>query len=371
MPGVSGLELARLVRGEPTIAGVRIVLLTATGLVPSRSQLDEWRVEHALGKPARQSQLFDCLANVYAEDPTEVIAPPRRLAKKQSVRVLVAEDNLVNQQVAQGMLEWLGCAAEVVSNGREALLAIQSGAYDMVLMDVHMPEMDGLEATREIRAWERANDRATPLPIVALTANALSGDRELCIAAGMSDYVSKPISRDALGDAITRQLGARDRRAAQADEDSIGSHSDEHITTEPMPLMPLFEEPFEAQPAVFDPLVLAALPMVADGSRQDYGSELLDLYVQEARRALDLIDRAAGNGDSKTLLRLVHTLKSSSASVGAMALAMVSEHHETLLRAGKSPTPDWWAATRQEFTRFESALNRHREAEAATRQRTP
>jgi CheY-like chemotaxis protein len=125
MPSISGLQLARLVHGEPTIAGVRIVLLTATGLVPPRAQLDEWRVEHALSKPARQSQLFDCLVNVYAKDRTEVMAPPRRRAKKQSVRILVAEDNLVNQQVAQGMLEWLGCAADVVSNGREALLAVQ------------------------------------------------------------------------------------------------------------------------------------------------------------------------------------------------------------------------------------------------------
>jgi CheY-like chemotaxis protein len=351
MPGISGLQLARLVRGEPAIAGVRIVLLTATGLVPSRAQLDEWRVEHALSKPARQSQLFDCLANVSALHRTELVAPPPRRAGKQLLRILVAEDNLVNQQVALGMLEWLGCAADVVSSGREALLAVQSGGYDMVLMDVHMPEMDGLEATREIRAWERASGRTTPLPIVALTANALSGDRELCIAAGMNDYVSKPISRNALGDAITRQLGDRDEQ------------SDEHVTTEPMPLMGLVEHSPETQPAAFDPLVLAALPMVADGSRQGYGNELLDLYVHEARRALDGIDRAAETGDAKTLLRVVHTLKSSSASVGALALAMVSEQHETLLRAGKSPTPDWLAAMRHEFNRFESALARHRQRE--------
>ncbi len=358
MPGISGLQLTRLVRGEPTIAGVRIVLLTATGLVPPRAQLDEWRVEHALSKPARQSQLFDCLANVYAKDRTEVMAPPRRRAKKQSLRILVAEDNLVNQQVAQGMLEWLGCAADVVSNGREALLAVQSGGYDMVLMDVHMPEMDGLEATREIRAWEHASGRATPLPIVALTANALSGDRELCIASGMNDYVSKPISRHDLDDAITRQLGARDEQALGAGANDAAD--DGHIITEPMPLMPFGEE---AQPLAFDPLVLTALPMVADGSRRDYGRELLDLYLQEARRSLDAIDSAAANGDSKTLLRVVHTLKSSSASVGALALAMLSEQHETLLRAGKSPTPDWLAAMRHEFARFESALTRHRQRE--------
>jgi len=343
-------------------------LLTATGIVPPRAQLDEWRVEHALSKPARQSQLFDCLANVYAKDRGEVMVPPRRRAKKQSVRILVAEDNLVNQQVAQGMLEWLGCAADVVSNGREALLAVQSGGYDMVLMDVHMPEMDGLEATREIRDWERATGRATPLPIVALTANALSGDRELCIASGMNDYVSKPISRRDLDDAITRQLGARDEPTPVADAIANDAADDGHPITEPMPLMPFGEE---AQPLAFDPLVLAALPMVADGSRRDYGRELLDLYVQEARRALDGIDSAAATGDSKTLLRVVHTLKSSSASVGALGLAILSEQHETLLRAGKSPTPDWLAAMRHEFNRFESALHRHREAEAATRQRTP
>lgn len=371
MPGINGLQLVRLVRGEPSIASVRIVLLTATGIVPPRAQLDEWRVEHALTKPARQSQLFDCLANVSSRSAHEVVAPRRRRPGKQAFRILVAEDNLVNQQVAQGMLEWLGCAADVVSNGREALLAVRSGGYDMVLMDVHMPEMDGLEATREIRVWERASGRATPLPIVALTANALSGDRELCIASGMNDYVSKPISRRDLDDAITRQLGARDEQAALADGVRGDTLADDDLTTEPMPLMPLVEDTHENQPAAFDPLVLAALPMVADGSRQGYGTELLDLYVQEARRALDGMDRAAETGDAKTLLRVVHTLKSSSASVGAMALAMVSEQHETLLRAGNSPTPDWLAAMRHEFSRFESALHRHREAEAATRQRTP
>ena len=371
MPGISGLQLTRLVRAEPSIAGVRIVLLTSAGVVPPRAQLDEWCVEHALPKPARQSQLFDCLANVSSRSAREVVAAPRRRAGKQAFRILVAEDNLVNQQVALGMLEWLGCAADVVSSGREALLAVHSGGYDMVLMDVHMPEMDGLEATREIRAWELANGRTTALPIVALTANALSGDRELCIAAGMNDYVSKPMSRKALGDAITRQLGDRDGQAALADADGGDALGYDDSTTEPMPLMPLVEDTHEAQPVAFDPQVLAALPMVADGSRQDYGSELLDLYVQEARRALDSIDRAAGTGDAKTLLRLVHTLKSSSASVGAMALAMLSEQHETLLRAGNSPTPEWLVAIRQEFARFESALARHRQSGTSEQQAAP
>ena len=140
--------------------------------------------------------------------------PPTRPAGRRT-RILVAEDNPVNQLVSRSLLEWLGCDADLVANGREALTAVQTQNYDLVLMDVHMPEMDGFEATRRIRAWERIVGRRSALPIVALTANALSGDRDACLAAGMSDYLSKPITRAILLDALARQLGvAADATAA-------------------------------------------------------------------------------------------------------------------------------------------------------------
>ncbi|WP_428422506.1 response regulator [Methylibium sp.] len=208
MPGIDGLELARLVRSVPEIAGVRIVLLTAADELPAAARIQAWGVQHVLPKPVRQAQLFDSLADVTTRsEPPACAAPGARVAGR-TARVLVAEDNLVNQQVALGMLEWLGCTADVVSNGREALAAVQTSDYDLILMDVHMPEMDGFEATRRIRAWERDTGRRAALPIVALTANALSGDRSLCLAAGMTDYASKPITPAALSDALERHIDA-------------------------------------------------------------------------------------------------------------------------------------------------------------------
>ncbi len=262
-----------------------------------------------------------------------------------SARILIAEDNPVNQQVAQCMLELLGYEADVVANGREALVAAQTGAYDLVLMDLHMPEMDGLESTRQIRAWEAAARCTEPLPIVALTANALSGDRDLCLAAGMNDYVSKPVSRQALGDVIGRHLGTAESDAPVTQSATLTSQW--------------------TQPVAFDPQVLASLTMVADGTHPGYANELLDLYSREASRALGAIDEAARAGNADMVLRLAHTLKSSSAAVGAMSMAFVTEQHETLLRAGKHPTHNWLAAMRSEFERFEAALAAHRQPAVA------
>ncbi len=278
--------------------------------------------------------------------PSELSRPmplaPSHPAGSCSARILIAEDNPVNQQVAQCMLELLGYEADVVANGREALVAAQTGQYDLVLMDLHMPEMDGLESTRQIRAWEAAIRCGEPLPIVALTANALSGDRDLCLAAGMNDYVSKPVSRQALGDVIGRHLGTGDRDAPVTQSATLTSQW--------------------TQPVAFDPQVLASLTMVLDGSHPGYADELLDLYSREAARAIDAIDEAAQAGKADTVLRLAHTLKSSSAAVGAMSMAFVTEQHESLLRAGKQPTPDWLAAMRSEFGCFLAALAKHRQS---------
>ena len=294
------------------------------------------RLAHNLDEPRLRSEPFPPVAAK-----TDVTAC--------SARILIAEDNPVNQQVAQCMLELLGYEADVVANGREALVAAQTGAYDLVLMDLHMPEMDGLESTRQIRAWEASVRCAEPLPIVALTANALSGDRDLCLASGMNDYVSKPVSRQALGDVIARHLGnASDNDAPVTQSATLTNQW--------------------TQPVAFDPQMLASLTMVADGSNPGYADELLDLYSREAARALDAIDEAAQAGKADMVLRLAHTLKSSSAAVGAMSMAFVTEQHETLLRAGKHPTTNWLAAMRSEFERFEAALARHRQA-AVTRDR--
>jgi CheY-like chemotaxis protein len=154
-----------------------------------------------LAKPLRQSQFFDTLVTLLADAaPRRVASPPKpridaEMASRHSLRILLAEDNVVNQKLALRLLQQMGYRADLASNGLEAIECVARQTYDVVLMDVQMPEMDGLEASRRITARWPAGQRPR---IIAMTANAMQGDRELCLAAGMDDYVSKPIRVDEL-----------------------------------------------------------------------------------------------------------------------------------------------------------------------------
>ncbi len=258
-----------------------------------------------------------------------------------TLRVLVAEDNLVNQQVALCMLELEGCSADLAADGDEALAAVQRNDYDLILMDIHMPNMDGLEATRKIRAWEAATQRVASIPILALTASVMADDRDKCVAAGMNDFLSKPISREALGGAIARHM----RQCA-------------------VPTAAVVHEPDDARTAlVFDPSLLAALAQF-DPDNAEFGPGMLSLYLSEARLALEAMKHACGCGDETTVCRKVHNLKSSSAAVGALAMAALAEQLERRFVAGSRSTPEDMAALTNELLRLEAELARRNETTA-------
>jgi PAS domain S-box-containing protein len=213
MPGMDGFELARRIKSEPALAGVQLVMLTSFGERGDATRSRELGIAAYLTKPVRQSQLFDCLAKVISANTSnqETKSPAPPLVTKHSLteakimsnkRLLLAEDNAVNQKVALRQLQKLGYRADAVANGREAVEALGRIPYDLVLMDCQMPEMDGYEATAEIRRREGALKHTW---IVAMTANALEGDRAKCLAAGMDDYVSKPVKVEDLG-AVLRNL---------------------------------------------------------------------------------------------------------------------------------------------------------------------
>ena len=206
MPRVTGLQLVMGMRDEPGIADVRVVLMTPSDMAPDAAQLQASDVQRALTKPVRRTQLLDCLSDVQAALDVREPSPPAAAVTARAARLLVAEDNPVNQLVVLSLLKSLGYGADLVSNGREALAAVEANTYDLILMDMQMPLMDGLEATRRIRTWERASPGRGPLPIIALTANALAGDREICVAAGMTDYLTKPVTSTALHEALKRHL---------------------------------------------------------------------------------------------------------------------------------------------------------------------
>jgi signal transduction histidine kinase/CheY-like chemotaxis protein/HPt (histidine-containing phosphotransfer) domain-containing protein len=236
-----------------------------------------------------------------------------------SGHVLLVEDHPINQTVAKMMLTHLGLRVSLAADGAEAVERVREQAFDLVLMDCQMPVMDGFEATRRIRAWERAQGHRSALPIIALTANALAGDREACVAAGMSDYLSKPVSGERLAEVLAR-----------------------HLRT----------------PA-FDASVLAELPMVADGSEPEFATSVLHDYLQAGSDAIAAFKHAARSGDAKTAQRWVHTLKSSSAQVGALALAALAGELEARMRGGATLDAGAVLQLDNEHRRTQEAITAH------------
>jgi CheY-like chemotaxis protein len=210
MPGMDGATLAQRIRE----AGHTLPLVLFSSL--GRKEASDGLFAATLAKPLRQSQLFDTLVGLLAHDSAApraaaTAAQPKldaRMAERHPLRILLAEDNLVNQKLALRLLQQMGYRADVASNGIEAIESIARQTYDVVLMDVQMPEMDGLEASRRITAKHSPGERPR---IVAMTANAMQGDREMCLAAGMDDYITKPIRVEALVQALQGVRARADR----------------------------------------------------------------------------------------------------------------------------------------------------------------
>ena len=200
---MDGVELARKIR----VSHPKLPMILFSSLGPREGDLDKGLFAATLAKPLRQSQLFDTLVTLFAAKPAP--SKPARpdgkpqtdpdMATRHPLRILLAEDNLVNQKLALRLLEQMGYRADLASNGVEAVESVARQTYDVVLMDVQMPEMDGLEASRRINAAFPDADRPR---IVAMTANAMQGDREMCLAAGMDDYIAKPIRVPILVEAL-------------------------------------------------------------------------------------------------------------------------------------------------------------------------
>ena len=221
MPEMDGMTLARAIKADPAIASTKLIILTSMGYMHAHDELKAAGVDAYLVKPVKQSRLFDCLVSVLGHAAAEHVftkpaanapAAPQDddLANARHVRILIAEDNVVNQKVALAQLKGLGFAGDAVANGREVLSAIRQVPYDIIFMDCQMPEMDGYEASRLIRQAERtANiNWKAPVRIIAMTANAMTGDRETCLAAGMDDYLSKPVRKAELRSALVKWAGA-------------------------------------------------------------------------------------------------------------------------------------------------------------------
>ena len=348
MPQMTGMELARQIRALPVADATSLLMLRSTYSDPGNNARIDLGQHKYLSKPIRRADLYLIISGMLGPEPLESTQRTSRLdlpGPLEGRRVLLVEDSPINQYIAAEMLRKLGLEVSLASNGAEAVDLVRLNAYDLVLMDCHMPQMDGFAATRHIRAWEGIAAERPPLPIVALTANAMAGDRESCLAAGMNDYLAKPINGTDLAEMVARHMSA-------------GPPGKPEATSKPRLAPPA--EQMTPRPAVFDSTMLESLPMVADGSNPGFARHVLEQFLNVGAHTLNLFERATQTGDEKAQLRCVHTLKSSSAQIGLEALAAVAQDLELMPCApAVRPTPMPSAVLHDEHRRALEAIAMH------------
>jgi len=315
MPGMDGLELGRIVKTDPALASLRLVLLSSVNVEAEEAAGAGYSVR--LTKPARLSQLYDAI--VRAVEPPGEEAPPGVCVSPTSValsgtRLLIVEDNAINQVVAKGLVEKLGYRCDVAGNGLEALAALERQHYDAVLMDCQMPEMDGLKATVEIRRREAGR---SGIPIIAMTAGARAEDRDKCLAAGMDDYIAKPVTGTELDRILYRWLSIR---GVNGTATGAPFAADDHGVGEGAPISPArLEELRELDP---------------DGSARLVASLFTDLLAQAAGDLATLAS-AIETGDGAALGRVAHGLHGAAAKLGATDVARVCAELEVAARSSR------------------------------------
>jgi CheY-like chemotaxis protein/HPt (histidine-containing phosphotransfer) domain-containing protein len=231
-------------------------------------------------------------------------------------RILLVEDNPMNQEVTLAMLSIIGCEADVVANGQEALDAIAAKRYDLVLMDCQMPVLDGYAATRALRERERESGRG-PLPVVALTAHAMAGDSDSCMAAGMDGYLSKPFTIRKLEDMLSKWLPVEDKVDPGGGEEPAET-----------------AEAAKARTSPIDRAVLDGIRSLESPGGQGLFERVLSLFLSDSPKMVKQIRTAAEKGDAESLRLAAHTLKSSSANVGATGLSDLCRTIEGMARGG-------------------------------------
>lgn len=326
MPGMDGLALGRAIQADPLLNSVRLVMLSSALDVGSASQRLEAGVICHLAKPVRQSDLHECLARAVATNAGAAAAEDAHKPVQQPLRghVLLVEDNAVNQELAFAMLKMLGCSVDVADNGRRALELIDQHQYDVVLMDCQMPEVDGFEATAAIRRGEMGRGRHRNV-IVALTANAVEGDREHCLAAGMDDYLSKPFSLEQLRATLVPWLQKSGEQATQ------------QTASSPPPAAAAAESGALPAAAVINQSMLNAIRALQQPGAPSMVRKIITMYLETSPALLQELIKGIESGEFERVRKVAHTLKSSSANVGATDLAALCKDLE---QAARNAVPD-------------------------------
>lgn len=341
--GMERMDLAEQIRQIPLTEHVPLLLCMPYATQPELPEAQTAKVDAWLMKPLRPALIYEALVTLFEGKPfTSPNIPMKllddRVSKRNPLRLLVVEDNVINQKVTLRLLEKLGYRADVASDGLEALEALKQHAYDIVLMDIQMPKMDGVEATQQIRSRWAAKDQPR---IVALTAYALPGDREWLLKSGMDDYISKPVHIEELVAALERVSSSQLPEKGTEFQEPSSDPREERDTSQPSPI----------DQSVLD----GFLAIMGQG---DAAFELVELFFEDAPSMLEMMEHALRESNAREVSRAAHSLKTTSAQLGAMELSKISAEIETLARKKMLDTvADLIGRARDEYERVHAALS--------------
>ncbi len=353
MPEIDGMTLGKIIKRDPQILRTHLLMMTSMTMQGDISRLEEIGFAAYLTKPVKQSKLYDCLTTLINRKADKDDAKSQAIitqysatnVAKRKLRILLAEDNATNQLLALKLLEKLGYRVDAVGNGKEAVKALEMIAYDLVLMDVQMPEMDGFEATRCIRD-ENSAVRDHKVPVIAMTAHALNGDRERCLAMGMDDYLSKPVQASEMDGVLKKWLRrSRSYAEARANVNAAGAlaqaaaaltagtagqadvvvhahgngNANGKASTDALPLFDI-QRPLE----------------LLEGDRSIL-SEVLKVFLVDAPGRIAELRNALEQGDATATRRQAHALKGAAGSVGALSLQALAAQAERAAEAQDLP----------------------------------
>ncbi len=373
MPDMDGLELAAALRNRQASRTLPLILLTSLGGLDAgqRRSAADLELAATLTKPVKSSRLYETLLEVFAERPIRVTQPrPIRttqfdveMGNELPLAILLVDDNATNQRLAQRVLDRLGYQADVAANGEEALQALHRQSYDVVLMDIQMPVMDGFAATQQIRQQWPVESRPY---IVAMTADALVEEESVCLAAGMDDYVSKPIRVEKLVDALRRAAAAQTLApmdnsgpvdAGEEIQETVTVPEDELSTgpqSLPVPTPQAEDGGLESLP--IDMQALDRLQEIMGGERA-YLYELIDSFLEDSPQCVSNLRQGLEHGDAKRVHLAAHTLKANAAEFGAERLRDLNRELEELAKRGTlEDAPDLVTAIEEEYVLVQRAL---------------
>jgi two-component system, sensor histidine kinase and response regulator len=353
MPDVDGFTLCRRITEDDSLGSTIIMMLSSFDRDADVARCNDLGVDAYLVKPIKQSDLFDAIARSLGAHGVEggsQRAAAESLPSVRPLKLLLAEDSLANQKLAVGLLSRWGHSLDVVDNGRQAVAAVQNGQFDAVLMDVQMPELDGLQATRVIREWEVP--RGTRIPIIAMTAHAMKGDRERCLDSGMDAYVSKPIRPHDIAEALARFFPVQDGAApvpATVAADSASSQ-------------PLIESEVTA--------VNWQLALVATQGDHALLRDVAEVCAAELPMLRRNLAEAVERGETAEVMRLAHTIKGNLRTFGACGIRYAEQLEQTAKRGDLQSAPGLLQALGDDVSRVEQALNDYLQRQIAQSQST-